>query len=194
MRRIGVDKKQTDLKRVCEMQTDLVLTEIPPELLPLAGEPDEGTRIYRREGSIDEMAEWFDNLCVPLRALVSPGGAAVYAQVSREGVYKRMRAGKLTAFCFHITKEKKTFFGGKKLLKREPLVYISIPECQAWRRDLEERVARIEATKTETPDDEAALEEADGDHTSRMHDFLLDDPKDKTRKNVRRPYPWENLE
>lgn len=140
------------------------------------------------------MAEWFDNLCVPLNALVSPGGAAVYAQVSREGVYKRMRKGTLTAFCFHITKEKKAFFGGKKLLKKEPVVYVSIPECQAWRKELEERSKRIEGTKVVSADDAEAFEEADGEHTDSMHDFLHDDPKDKKRKNVRRPYPWEKVE
>jgi hypothetical protein len=173
------------------MQTNLIFTEIPPELLPLAGTADPGTRIYRREGSTDEMVEWFDNLCCPLKATVSPGGAAVYAQVTREGVYKRMRAGKLTTFCFHITKEKKTFFGGKKLLKKEPIVYISVPECQAWRKELEERIARIEATKAETPEDEAAFDEADGEHTPRMHDFFANDPKDKGRKGVRKPEIWE---
>ncbi len=175
------------------MTTKPLLTEIPPDLLRLAGEPDPGTRIYRREGSSDEMAEWFDKVCVPLNALVSPGGAAVYAQVSREGVYKRMRAGKLTAFCFHITKEKKTFFGGKKILKVEPIVYVSVPECQAWRKELEERSARIEATKTATPEDDEAFEEAEGEHTPTMHEFLNKDPKDKKRKNVRRPYPWEDV-
>ena len=140
------------------------------------------------------MAEWFDNLCVPLNALVSPGGAAVYAQVSREGVYKRMRKGRLTAFCFHITKEKKAFFGGTKVLKREPIVYVSIPECQAWRKELEERSARIEATKRATQEDDEAFEEADGEPTPAMHEFLNNDPKDKKRKNVRRPYPWEDVE
>jgi hypothetical protein len=140
------------------------------------------------------MADWFDNLCVPLRALVSPGGAASYAQVSRPGVYKRMRAGKLTAFCFHITSQKKSFFGGTKLLKRDPIVYVSVPECQGWRKELEARVARIEATKTVTKEDEDALEEAGGEHTSEMDDFLTNDPKDKKRKNVRKPYPWEDVE
>jgi len=176
------------------MATDPNLTKIPQALLHFAGEPDEGTRIYRREGSTDEMVEWFDNLCVPLDALLSPGGAAVYAQVTREGVYKRMRAGKLTAFCFHITKEKKTFFGSKRLLKREAIVYISVPELQAWRKDLEERLARIEATKAATAEDDAAFDEAENEHTPEMHDFVNYDPKDKGRKGVRPPYPWEDKE
>lgn len=167
------------------------LTEIPRRLRRLCGEEDEGTRIFRREGSHEEMVEWFDNLCVPLHFTVSPGGAAVYAGVTREGVYKRMRAGKLTAFCFHITKEKQTLFGGKRLLKSEPIVYLSVPECQAWRAELEARAARIEATKQVTAEDEAAFEETEGEHRGGMHDFLSNDPRDKKRKNVRRPYLWE---
>ena len=167
-------------------------TVIPHELLILAGERDPGTRIFRREGTSDEMAEWFDNLCVPLVALVSPGGAAAYAQVSRAGVYKRMRAGRLTAFCFHITQEKKTFFGRKKLLKREPIVYVSVPECQAWRKELEERAARIEATKVVTPEDEAAFGETDGDEKDLDQSFVDNDPRDKERQGVRRPLPWED--
>lgn len=137
------------------------------------------------------MVKWFDELCSLLRVTVSPGGAAVYAGVTREGVYKRMRAGRLTAFCFHLTKKKKTIFGGEKILKAEPIVYLSVPECQAWRAELEERAARIEATKQMTAEDDAAFEEADGEHTDRMHDFLSNDPADKRRKKVRRPRPWE---
>jgi hypothetical protein len=137
------------------------------------------------------MVKWFDDLCSPLRVTVSPGGAAVYAGVTREGVYKRMRAGRLTAFCFHITKKKKTIFGGEKVLKAEPVVYLSIPECQAWRAELEARAARIEAARQETDDDVAAFDEAEGEHTPTMHDFLHNDPADKRRKKVRRPYLWE---
>lgn len=175
------------------MSTAPKITEIPPDLRHLAGDRQEGTRIFRREGSSDEMAEWFDGLCVPLNALLSPGGAAAYAQVSREGVYKRMRAGRLTAFCFHITKEKKRFFGRTLLLKRDPIIYVSVPECQAWRKELEERAARIEATRTATPEDVDALEEASAEFTPSSHKFLRNDPKDKKRKNVRRPHPWEDV-
>jgi hypothetical protein len=179
---------------VSEMETNFVFTEVPEKLLKLAGEPDKGTRIYRREGSHEEMTEWFDRLCVPLDALVSPGGAAVYAGVTRAGVYKRMRAGKLTAFCFHITQVKKTLFGGRKLLKHDPLVYVPVPECQAWRKELEGRVARIEKTKQLTADDEAALDEAEAEYDPQQQDFLDHDPKDNKRKNVRKPYPWEERE
>lgn len=175
------------------METSIQFVSVSPELALLVGETDPGNRIYRREGSHEEMVVWFDALCKHFGGCVSPGGAAVYAGVTRAGVYKRLKAGKLTAFCFHLTQEKKTLFGGKKTLKEAPIVYIPVSECQDWLKELESRVARIEATKTVTPDDEAAFEETDGDDKDWRHDFLEKDPKDKGRENIRRPYPCEDV-
>jgi len=106
------------------------------------------------------MRRWFDGLCQHIGPCVSPGGAAVYAGVSRAGVYKRMKAGGLTAFCFHIIGKKKTLFGGERTLKQLPLVYIPVAECKAWGAELEERAARLNAHQGR-PEDEAALNEAD---------------------------------
>lgn len=175
------------------METNISFVPIAAELALLIGEPDPGTRIYRREGSHEEMVVWFDSICEHVGGCVSPGGAAVYAGVTRAGVYKRLKTGKLTAFCFHLTKEKKTLFGGKKTLKDTPIVYIPTSECQDWLKELEGRVARIEATKVTTPEDEAAFEETDGDEKDWRHDFLENDPKDKGRKGIRRPHPWEDV-
>lgn len=175
------------------METSVDLVEIPESFKEQAGDVDPGTRIYRREGNHDEMVAWFDALCEHFGGCVSPGGAAVYAGVTRAGVYKRLKAGKLTAFCFHITQEKKTFFGGKKTLKEGPIVYIPVSECQGWRKELEARVARIEAEKRQTKEDEEAFDEAEGSEKDWDGDFLENDPKDKGRKNFRKAYPWEEL-
>ena len=175
------------------MRTKAKLTAIPEHFLPVAGVPDPGTRIYRREGSYDEMVIWFDALCEHIGGCVSPGGAAVYAGVTRAGVYKRLKAGKLTAFCFHITKEKQTLFGGKRLLKEEPLVYIPSAEAKSWRLELEARATRLEKLRAIMEEDEAALEETDGNEADWNHEFLAKDPKDKGRKGVRPPYPWEEI-
>jgi len=103
------------------------------------------------------MRRWFDGLCQHIGPCVSPGGAAVYAGVSRAGVYKRMKAGGLTAFCFHIIGKKKTLFGGERTLKQLPLVYIPVAECKAWGAELEERCCAIKRSPGQ-PEDEAALE------------------------------------
>src|SRR6266516_1802194 len=100
------------------MITELPHVKIPEEFQPLAGFVDEGTRIHRAEGNHGAMRAWFDALCEHIGPCVSPGGAAVYAGVSRAGVYKRMKAGGLTAFCFRIVGKKKTLFGGEKVLKQ----------------------------------------------------------------------------
>src|SRR6266481_5735181 len=145
---------------VVEMITDFPFVKIPKEFEDLAGVADAATRIFRAQGNHASMREWFDALCEHIGPCVSPGGAAVYAGVSRAGVYKRMKAGGLTAFCFHIVGKKKTLFGGEKILKQLPLVYIPVAECKAWGAELEERAARLNADRG-TREDEAAFDEAD---------------------------------
>jgi hypothetical protein len=171
-------------RRVDEMLTKFPFVRISEKLEPLAGIADEGTRIYRVEGNHAAMRLWFDGLCEHIGPCVSPGGAAVYAGVSRAGVYKRMKAGGLTAFCFHITGKKKTLFGGEKTLKQLPLVYIPVAECKAWGAELEERAARLDANRG-TAADNAAMDEADPAVENPDASFVHYDPKDRRRKNVR---------
>ena len=164
------------------------------EFARMIGRPDDGTRIFRREGSVKEMREWFDKLCEHIGPCVSPGGAAVYAGVTRAGVNKRLKAGKLTIFCFYTIEKAKTFFGKEKTIKDFPSGYIPVSECKAWRKDLEERVERIKSRKESEPiaaEDEAALDEADGDEADYSPAFLNYDPHDKGRKGMRYKYPWE---
>ena len=130
------------------------------------------------------MRLWFDALCEHIGPAVSPGGAAVYAKVSRAAVYKRMKAGGLTAFCFHITGKTKTIFGKEKKLKEWPLVYIPVAECKAWGAELEERLARLNADRG-TSEDEQALDEAEADEDNPSADFVFYDPKDKGSKNIK---------
>jgi len=168
------------------MITDFPLVEIPPEFGRLIGTADQGTRMFRAEGSHAEMRRWFDALCEHIGPAVSPGGAAVYAKVSRAAVYKRMKAGGLTAFCFHITGKTKTLSGREKKLKELPVVYIPVAECKAWGAELDERSARIEANRG-TSEDEAALDQADVENTDANLDasFVLYDPKDRKRRDVK---------
>lgn len=168
------------------MITDLPFVESPEAFRSLMGVADKGTRIFRSEGDHGKMRIWFDALCEHIGPCVSPGGAAIYAKVSRAAVYKRMKSGGLTAFCFHITGRTKTIFGREKKLKEWPLVYIPVAECKAWGAELEERLARIETNRC-TQEDEAALEETDPEDTDANLDpsFVFFDPKDKKRKDIK---------
>jgi hypothetical protein len=168
------------------MTTDFPFVTPSEPFVALMGAADPGTRIFRAEGNHYEMQRWFDALCEHIGPAVSPGGAAVYAGVSRAGVYKRMKAGGLTAFCFHIIGKTKTIFGREKKLKEWPLCYIPVAECKAWGAELEERAARIEA-KRGTVEDEAALDQADPEDTDANLDpsFVFYDPKDKKRKDIK---------
>jgi hypothetical protein len=166
------------------MTTNFGFVSIPAAFEHLMGQPDPGTRMFRSEGDHAAMQRWFDALCQHIGPCVSPGGAAVYAGVSRAGVYKRMKAGGLTAFHFHIIGKTKTIFGREKKLKEWPLCYIPVSECKAWGAELQERVERLKAGRA-TGEDEAALEEADPGIDDPNPDFIYYDPKDKGRKDVR---------
>jgi hypothetical protein len=165
------------------MTTEFKFVAIPGEFAQLIGVADDGTRIFRAEGNHAAMRRWFDTLCEYIGPCVSPGGAAVYAKVSRAAVYKRMKAGGLTAFCFHIIGKTKTVFGKEKKLKEWPLVYIPVAECKTWGAELDERGARIKANRG-TTEDEAALEAGEFDEDSPNPDFVHYDPKDKKDKDV----------
>jgi hypothetical protein len=141
----------------------------------IIGPADEGTRIFRREGTDAEIAAWFDALAEQYpEGLVSPGGVSMYAPVSRPGVYYKINAGNLTAFCFHTTKNVRTLFGHQKKLKQRPFVYVPVVECKEWAGELKTRANRKGATP------EAAV--AWGDPNA---DFPLIDPKDKGNRKVK---------
>ncbi len=130
------------------METGLFgFINISPVLTEFVGVVDEGTRTYRAKGDHRAMRRWFDAICEHAGPCVSPGGAAVYAKVSRAAVYKRMKAGGLTAFFFHIIGKTKTVFGNERKLKERPLIYIPVAECKAWGAELDKRAARIKANR-----------------------------------------------
>ena len=147
--------------------------EIPKVLKAMVGDPDSGTRIYRREGSDVDVGPWYDALCdaFPDDRFVSPGGVGMYASVSRAGVHKRLKEGKLTVFMFHVVEHKRNLFGYQKKLKQLPYGYIPVSECKAWSMELAAR-----------PDRRQAEENGDGDFDGK---FLHKDPKDKNDKSVK---------
>ncbi len=116
-------------------ESDIPFVEIPERLLPVLGEPDDGTRMFRRYGTEDDFQQWWDavaEICSEGGA-VSPGGVSMYARVTRAGVHKRMKEGRITAFLFHKVT------GVTRWTKREilenagqPYIYIPGRECRAW--------------------------------------------------------------
>ena len=121
------------------MATEFPFVEIPKELEEFIGKPDPGTRMYRRDGSQEESAVWFDVLTELIGPSVSPGGVGMYCPVSRAAVYKRIKEGKLSIFLFHVTHRATTLFGKNKILRDRPYGYIPASEARAWREELEQR-------------------------------------------------------
>lgn len=137
-----------------------------PDRKKLCGKPDKGTRIYRREGTYKESGEW----CVQMDEVfndkfVSPGGVGMFVPVSRAAVHKRMKEGRLTALCFHVVHDEKTFFGNVRKAKATPFVFIPVSECIAWAKEIEEKRGVVE---TVHPSDESQefLEKAPEDRKS----------------------------
>jgi len=128
---------------------DKTITEIPFVVIPAAleeivGEPDKGTRMFRQYGTDRECTLWFELLHQIDRQFVSPGGVSMFAGASRAAVHKRLREGRLTAFCFHITRQTQNWFGRvQQVVKKEPYVYIPVSECKAWGQLLERRANEI---------------------------------------------------
>lgn len=126
------------------MTTDFPFEEVPQKYKKIIGEPDPGTRLYRREGSQEDYEAWFKtvhDICA--EGMVSPGGANMHAPVSRAAVYKALREGRLSAFFFHIT-EQKSWMGKKIKFRTTPYGYVSVSELKAWKADLLERAGNIQ--------------------------------------------------
>ncbi len=136
------------------MDVSFPYVKVPKAALRVVGPPDPGTRLYRREGTANQVEQWFRVVTVLARdGLVSPGGVSMFAPVSRSGVHKRIREGRLTAFAFHVTETKRGLFGGYKTKREIPYVYIPASECRAWAAEVKERMIRLgRATEEEMGD------------------------------------------
>lgn len=121
---------------------------IPEHLKDIIGLPDPGTRLYRAYGNEDDGIKWADavfEICHGDGA-VSPGGAAMYARVTRPGVHKKLKAGGLTGFVFHIAVDSFLFKGKKKLSANANFYcYIPVSECKAWAHELAVKRSKAEA-------------------------------------------------
>jgi hypothetical protein len=132
------------------MGKDFPFVEIPEQFKEIIGVPDPGTRLYRAYGSEEDSRKWADavfDICHGAGS-VSPGGAAMYARVSRPGVHKKLKTGGLTGFVFHVETES-LFFKGKKKLSRNAMFYCYIPvsECKAWALELSKKRDETEVAK-----------------------------------------------
>ena len=139
------------------MSNSMPYIEVPNELLPILGESKEGLRMYHRDGEKAEMAAWFEVVNELAGQVVSPGGVSMFAPVSRAAVHKRLKEGRLSAFCFHVRRTQKGFFGKTKTIRETPFVYIPVSECKAWAEELRERMLRLgqitrEELEGEVPD------------------------------------------
>lgn len=160
-----------------------ILIAIPKSLRPLLGERDGDTRIYKAEGSQEDMAAWFEAICDHGIHVLSPGGVASYVGASRAGVHNRLKAGGLTAFCFTITGKTKTLFGGEKKLRELAVVYVPFEEAKAWKKELAIRAKRIEARKQWSEEDRKFVEELSASTDAKGNDIgFLERPAQRSKK------------
>ena len=125
------------------MSTDsFPFVEIPEEVASVVGERDEGTRMYRREGSEEESGFWFEAMEDIIGKAVSPGGVSMFCPVSRAAVHKRMMEGRLSAFLFHTKEIKTNWFGKKRVIRKSPYILVPVSEAKAWKEELEKEALR----------------------------------------------------
>lgn len=125
------------------MDDDFPFVEIPEEAIPVLGQPDPGTRLYRTSGPEEGSGPWFEAVFALVGSAVSPGGASMYAPVSRAAVHKRIKEGKLTAFAYHVESTRPSLFGKQRQKRERPFVYVPSSELRAWATELEERIVRL---------------------------------------------------
>ena len=167
---------------------------VPKELHEVVGYPTPGTRAYRREGTHAQCAEWFEVLGEYYKGDVglSTNGVVLFVPVSRAGVHKRIKEGKLTAFFFYVTDEETTLFGAKRKAKQRPYIAVSVSECKAWAAEMKRKVGYIDEPNEsplrlwdrlrptsikEEPKTHKEAEAAD--------EFANKDPKDKGNRKVK---------
>ena len=168
--------------------------EVPQELRRIVGEPTPGTRAYRREGTFKECGAWFEALGEYYKGDVglSTNGVIMFVPVSRAGVHKRIREGKLTAFFFYVTHDETTLFGATRKAKERPFIVVSVSECKAWAEELKRRVGFVD-DPNETPIEQSyrllpASQEDEPQTDEEMREaeeFAEKDPKDKGNRKVR---------
>ena len=165
------------MSSLCEfsfMSKEFQFVEIPDELLPIIGNPDDGTRVYRVKGDENGTGSWFEAFSKIVGKTVSPGGVSMFAPVSRAAVYKRLKEGRLTMFCYHPEETHRGFFGKKKKCRGNPYGYIPVSECKAWAAELEEKMVRL---------GHISKEELEGSKPDWVGDFLKWESKWRKEKN-----------
>jgi hypothetical protein len=149
--------------------------QIPKEIAHILGEIDPGSRIYRASGTEEENGLWYEAVTsICSGGVVSPGGAGMFAPVSRPAVHKRMKDGKLTAFLFHVSRKEVNWLGRPREVRKAPYVFVPVVELKTWAEEIKAR-----ALKQGTITDEK-LEEAVPDWEG---EFLLWKTK-KERENL----------
>jgi hypothetical protein len=175
------------------MNIEFPFVNVPPEAREVVGEATPGTRFYRREGSDEDCAGWFEGLMELFKGDVglSPGGAVMFVPVSRAAVHKRLREGRLTGFAYYVTSQGKSLWGKPRKVKEAPYLVLSVSECKAWAKELKRKAGVAEEAELNrdqrgellgsvaVSDEPGSLEEVKEDTR-----FVEQDPKDKGRKGM----------
>ena len=122
------------------MSTEFPFVNPSKELMPIIGQRIVSSRMYKRMGTEEEMASWFETLTGEIGPSVSPGGVRMYCPVSRAAVHKRIKDGRLSCFTFYTERHETGLFGQvKDSREKTPYAYIPVSECKAWRTEFFER-------------------------------------------------------
>lgn len=177
------------------MANEFPYVEIPAKLEKVLGVRREGTRVYVQTGGAELFGKWHGEICRYIGPTVSPGGACALAHVTRAGVHKRMKDGKLTAFWFYSNEKQNEpplpFVLRLFQPRHTAFVYIPVSECRAWGELVAAKYKRLEALHNAgkaTPSDQeemAAYDEEVGDPNETADESFAEDTFKKLKKGAR---------
>jgi len=148
---------------VCMLE-EFLFVEVPREMLPVIGQRIGTSRMYKKLGTHEELAAWYEALTEVIGPSLSPGGVRMYCPVSRAAVHKRIKDGRLSCFSYYTERKETNIFGRAKDVREiTPYAYIPTSECKAWRQELLSR---------ETKDDEKLALEMEGAKPDWTGEFL----------------------
>lgn len=139
------------------MSDSFLFVDVPETLQKIIGQADPGSRLFRAYGTTDDMHEWIKavtEIC-GRNGNFSPGGVAQYVRVSRAAVHKKIREGKLTAFCFYVVEDKKLLFRKAKVKVLEEsgrpnICAVPVVELHSWKAELDKKRQAKERMDVET--------------------------------------------
>jgi len=107
-----------------------------PEALWELGVCASGSLAYRREGDLEEAADWFEAINEVAGPVLPPNGVLMFVPVTRAAVHKRLKEGRLASFSFQVVSSDSDFYQRIDVDRAKPFVFVPVGACKEWAEEL----------------------------------------------------------